>query len=552
MTLRQSLIPSLIEKLTKYGFYSVLLITVFVMGAVICCCCGFQTASAAVIDDSGSLDSSLGVVSVGADRMFSVEASLGPVSAKSRAAATNAMLSSLRKNPDFIPGLIETRDSDGHTDITSGDLTLFTVTEGDANVAGVNRQRLAQLYTDRIKEAFSRGKTSRNAPAKLTASLWITGIAFGALVLGALFLVVAEKRLRTLLNKWRGKYIRTIRLKELELLREETIYASLIGLVRILRAVGIWAMVVTFIIVALGAFPMTEHLAYELKDFLWNAASNWVVPALIGYVPNLFFLVLIAFVTRYFLKFSGFLFRQMNAGVLTVPGFEREWVDPTWNIVKFGTVIFALMLAFPYLPGSGSPAFQQIAIFLGVLVSLGSTGAVSHVIAGVFLTYTGAFRLNDRVQIADTVGDVVQKSLLATKIKTIKQEYITVPNGLVLGSHIVNYSSTGTSPGLILHTTVTLGYDVPWRQAQDLLIQAAENTEGLKSEPKPFVLQTSLNDHHVAYQINAYTDSPDSMALIYSRLHQQIQDVFRDADLEILSPEYRAVRDGNTSTVPPL
>src|SRR5690606_28613271 len=196
--------------------------------------------------------------------------------------------------------------------------------------------------------------------------------------------------------------------------------------------------------------------------------------------------------------------------------------------------------------------FQQIAIFLGVLVSLGSTGAVSHVIAGVFLTYTGAFRLNDRVQIADTVGDVVQKSLLATKIKTIKQEYITVPNGLVLGSHIVNYSSTGTSPGLILHTTVTLGYDVPWRQAQDLLIQAAENTEGLKSEPKPFVLQTSLNDHHVAYQVNAHTASPDSLALIYSRLHQQIQDVFRDADLEILSPEYRAVRDGNASTVPPL
>ena len=191
-----------------------------------------------------------------------------------------------------------------------------------------------------------------------------------------------------------------------------------------------------------------------------------------------------------------------------------------------------------------------MAIFLGVLVSLGSTGAVSNVIAGIFLTYTGAFRMNDRVRIADTVGDVVHMSLLATRIKTVKEEMITVPNGLVLGSHIVNYSSSGSDPGLILHSTVTLGYDVPWRKAEELLKEAARKTEHIIESLEPFVLQTSLNDFNVAYQINAYTNEPSKMAMIYSALHKNIQEVFRDAKVEILSPEYRAHRDGNALTIP--
>lgn len=166
------------------------------------------------------------------------------------------------------------------------------------------------------------------------------------------------------------------------------------------------------------------------------------------------------------------------------------------------------------------------------------------------MTYTGAFRLNDRVRIADTVGDVVHKSLLATKVRTVKQEVITVPNGLVLGSHIINYSSSGADPGLILHTTITIGYDVPWRKVEESLKEAARKTDHILATPEPFVLQTSLNDFNVAYQINAYTDNPAMMSRIYSELHKNIQDIFRDAEIEILSPHYWAGRDGNASTIP--
>ena len=208
-------------------------------------------------------------------------------------------------------------------------------------------------------------------------------------------------------------------------------------------------------------------------------------------------------------------------------------------------------MLFPYLPGADSPAFKGISVFLGVLFSLGSTSAIGNIVAGVILTYMRAFSLGDRVQIADTMGDVVEKTLLVTRIRTIKNVDITIPNAMVLGSHITNYSSSSQQYGLILHTTVTIGYDAPWRQVHQLLIDAATATENILQLPAPFVLQTSLDDFYVSYQINAYTDRPALMARTYSELHQNIQDRFNEARVEIMSPHYSTLRDGNQTTIPP-
>ena len=183
-------------------------------------------------------------------------------------------------------------------------------------------------------------------------------------------------------------------------------------------------------------------------------------------------------------------------------------------------------------------------------MSLGSTGAVSHLVAGVFLTYTGAFKVGDRVKIADAVGDVVEKTLLATRINTIKNELITIPNGMVLGSHIINYSSSTKSSGLILNTTISIGYATPWQDVYQALIDAALATEHIMHTPQPFVLQTGLEDFYVKYQLNAYTNAPQIMAYIYSQLHANIQDKFNEAGIEIMSPHYEAQREGQESTIP--
>jgi small-conductance mechanosensitive channel len=205
---------------------------------------------------------------------------------------------------------------------------------------------------------------------------------------------------------------------------------------------------------------------------------------------------------------------------------------------------------FPYFPGHDSSAFRGVSIFVGVLFSLGSAGAVGNIIAGVVLTYTRAFQIGDRVKIADTTGDVLGKTLLATRIRTIKNEDVTVPNSLVLGSHIVNFSACAAEGGLILHTGVTIGYDAPWRRIHELLIDAALSTQGILSTPAPFVLQTALSDFYVAYEINAYTNEAKRMAAIYAGIHQNIQDKFNEAGVEICSPHFAAVRDANHIAIP--
>jgi small-conductance mechanosensitive channel len=255
--------------------------------------------------------------------------------------------------------------------------------------------------------------------------------------------------------------------------------------------------------------------------------------------------------TYYLLKFLRFVADGIKDEKIHISGVHADLIDPTYQLLRFFIVAFAVVAAFPYIPGSESPVFRGISIFVGFLLSLGSTSLVSNIIAGIVLTYTRGLRVGDRVQIGEAVGDVIDRNLLVTRIRTIKNVVITIPNGKVLNGHIVNYSSSMVDKGLILNTTVTIGYDVPWRQVHQLLIDAALTTPGIQKDPKPYVLQTSLDDFYVSYELNAFTKDPSWMAVLYSRLHQHIQDEFTNAGVEIMSPGFTAYRNGNPLTIPP-
>jgi small-conductance mechanosensitive channel len=196
------------------------------------------------------------------------------------------------------------------------------------------------------------------------------------------------------------------------------------------------------------------------------------------------------------------------------------------------------VVAYPYIPGSESPAFKGVSLFLGVVFSLGSSSSIANIVAGYMVIFRRAFKVGDRVKIGAQMGDVVEMRLQATHLRTIKNEEVIVPNSLIINTDVVNYSSLARKGGLILHTTVTIGYDTPWRQVHALLLAAAERTEGLLKEPRPFVLQTALNDFYVSYELNAYTDRPLEMISIYSHLHQHIQDAFNEHGVQIMSPHY--------------
>jgi small-conductance mechanosensitive channel len=317
--------------------------------------------------------------------------------------------------------------------------------------------------------------------------------------------------------------------------------------VHVLRVLLIAVVCYGYAAFVLSQFALTTTWLKNVVELL-TTPIRAVVTTVVEYLPNLFFVIVIIGVTYSVLKAVRWFAVEVRKGGITLPGFYPDWADPTHNIVRFLIIAFSVVVLFPYLPGSGSPAFQGVSIFVGVLFSLGSSGAVSNIVAGVLLTYTRAFKVGDRVKIADTMGDVIGRTLLVTRIRTPKNVEITVPNSMVLGSHIINYSSS--TEKLIIHTSVTIGYDVPWKTVHQLLLSAADRTTRVLKEPHPFVLQTSLDDFYVAYELNAYTDAPNTMPATYSELHQNIQDAFNEGGVEILSPHYRGLRDGNQVTIP--
>jgi small-conductance mechanosensitive channel len=274
---------------------------------------------------------------------------------------------------------------------------------------------------------------------------------------------------------------------------------------------------------------MLELVIEPLATMGWGIANA---------VPNLFFLAILFFITRYLLKVIYMFFAAVGRGEVALAGFEQEWADPTYKLLRVAVVALALVVAYPYIPGSGSEAFKGISIFIGIVFSLGSSSTIANMIAGYTMTYRRAFRLGDRVKIGDTVGDVTEMRLQVTHLKTVKNEEVVIPNSNILNNEVVNYSSLAKTRGLILHTKVGIGYETPWRQVEAMLLVAAERTPGLMREPKAFVRQLALGDFAVTYEINGFCENAQAMNQIYTDLHRNILDVFNEHGVQIMTPAY--------------
>lgn len=462
-----------------------------------------------------------------------------------RATTVSNRLKSLATNRQLSTDSISVADHATTSDIMVQDQVLLTITEQDAAANNAQRQQLAKERAALIRQAIDDYRTARSGRTlaiDAAKALAVTVILVTLLALIRRFF----PRLTAQIEAWRGTRISTIRFQNIELLHEDRAVAMLLTVLRFCRILLVVGLLYLYIPLVLSFFPWTAGLADRLFDYIETPVVK-VWHGVTSYLPNLFFVAVIAICTHYVIRFSRFLFSEVERQNITLPGFYPDWALPSFKIVRFLIIAFAVVMAFPYLPGSDSPAFKGVSVFLGVLFSLGSSSAVANVVAGVILTYMRAFSVGDRVKIADTMGDVIEKNLLVTRIRTAKNVDVTVPNAMVLGSHIINYSS---SAQLILNTTVTIGYDAPWRQVHELLIDAARSTERILAEPRPFVLQTALNDFYVSYELNAYTDAPSSMASVYSALHANIQDRFNEAGVEIMSPHYSTLRDGNMTTIP--
>lgn len=482
------------------------------------------------------------------DTLFFLYTKIGPFSPRERAARINKNIYALYKGNAYDSRALKVVEGEATLDIFYNDIPLMSIADMDALWKETSKAELAVTYRNSINEAVLKERE--------TNSLTNILIRVGEVVLVILGIWLLIHLLNRLFDSSRG-YIETrlqlrissVKVKDYELLSGVRILQSALWIHKLLRIFTIGLAIYLALPLLFSIFPSTKPWGDMLIDWIVSPVRN-ILLNILSYLPNLFTILVIFITIRYVIKFVRFLATEIEEGKLVISGFHAEWAKPTFNIARFLLYIFMFIVIFPYLPGSDSDIFKGVSVFLGILLSLGSSSAISNAVAGLVITYMRPFKLGDRVKINDVTGDVVEKTLLVTRIRTTKNEEITLPNSSILSGHTTNYTSTSQDVGLIIYSTVTIGYDVPWKDVHQALIDAALRTESILKQPQPFVLQTSLDDNYVSYQVNAYIREVNKQARIYSDLHQHIQDVFNERGIEILSPHYRAVRDGNSTTIP--
>ena len=477
------------------------------------------------------------VVTPFGDSLFTIYAGLGPLTAETRALYVTDKIELLIRDNYFYPDSLYTREGSTTIDIMYRNLIVIGISGWDVlwEQRG-SKEALAKLYKDRIADGIIEAR-SRSSVDNIAARI---GLVF--LIIGCVFLVLYFiGKLTNRIQRWMGvnksRFFKGINIRNFELLPPSLHLDVSIRAVSTLKW-GAYALVFYLSLpLIFGLFPFTRSWAQTLMDWILSPARNvWF--GFWSYLPNVFTIVVIYLITRYLVKFLRFIAGEVENGTLNLPGFYSDWAMPTYRLAKILIYAFMVVMIYPHLPGSESDVFKGVSIFLGLLIVFGSTSAISNVVAGLVITYMRPFRIGDRVKIGEVTGEIVAKALLVTRVRTSKNEDVTVPNSSILTGHTINYTSSSKELGLILNTSVTISYNVPWKKVHDLLIDAAIDTNGVIVSKEPFVLQTSLDDIYVTYQLNAYTDTPEKMPTIYSELHANIQDKFKETNIEILTPRY--------------
>jgi len=430
------------------------------------------------------------------------------------------------------------------------DQVIMLVSDIDAMFSNKDSYVLATEYMNVIRASIVKEREANSL------TNWLKRIGLAILILvGLYFLIYLNNKIFRWLNNFiqekKDLFIKGMTVNKIKIFTPEQFERVILKITNLVRIFVIILTVYLSVPLLFSIFPETKMWTSTLLEWVLGPARK-ALHGIISFLPDLFSIVVIVFIFRYSIKGIKYFVDQIENGEIHINGFYPDWAHPTFRILKFLLYAFMLVLIFPFLPGSESSAFKGVSVFIGVLFSLGSSSVIANMVAGLVITYMRPFKTGDRVKIGDITGDVVEKTALVTRIRTVKNEDVTVPNSTILLSSTTNFS-TNTGPkdnGLIIHTTVTIGYDVPWKDMHQALITAALRTEMILKKPQPFVLQTSLDDFYVSYQVNGYTKEANKQAFVYSQLHQNIQDCCNEAGIEIMSPGYMNHRDGNRTTIP--
>ncbi|WP_430013187.1 mechanosensitive ion channel family protein [Microcystis ichthyoblabe FBCC-A1114] len=484
--------------------------------------------------------------------LFFIRRGVSSFSAEERANAITRRIERIAQN-DSIPVenlTIKQIPDDNSLYLSVDQEVILTVTERDAKAYRSTPEVLAQQALQKIQVAIAQYRQDRK-PEQLLKNIIYTVIASFAFLIISFAVIKISGKLFPFIRRLIESLTPGIQIGNVEIISSSNISFFWLRVLRIIRFFVLFLLLFNYATFVLRLFPWTRVFGESILGY-FSQSLELVLSSIGKYLPNAFVIAIIIFITYYLIGLIKPFFTAIERGNLVIPGFYTDWAKPTYNILLVIIIAIAAIVAFPYLPGFNSPAFQGISVFLGLLLSLGSTSAIANVIGGIILIYTRAFRIGDHIQVGDVIGDLIEKNFLVIRICTPTNKIITIPNSSLLSSNVINFSisSRELNRNLIIQTTITLGYDLPWRKAHKTLIEAALETEHILKEPAPFVLQTSLDNFYISYQLNAYTNQPNLMVIIYSELHQNIQDKCNEAGIEILSPSYTSLRDGNTTTIP--
>ena len=467
--------------------------------------------------------------------------------APQRAEAIRSRIVELAANSAMAVSDFAVRDDGDRSTIHIGEFDVMSVYDVDAELENLNRDLLTEIYMQRIAATVSEYRHGRSTGTLLENSLYALGVTvlLGLLIWGA-------RHLFRLLDRWTERHIsrgvRELASKSHYLIQAGAIWRIIKSLVRGIRTLVYLALAYFYLNTVLSLFPWSRPAAKVLFKLVLNPLNSlW--KGFLAALPDLMFLLVLWFVVRYLIKIVRAFFTGVGSGRIRLESFEADWAEPTYKIVRVAIIAFAIVIAYPYIPGSDSAAFKGVSVFLGVILSLGSSSFIGNMIAGLSMTYRGAFKVGDRIKIGEVVGTVEDVKLMVTRVLTPKNERVIIPNSNILATDVVNYSQMAREVGLVLHSTVGIGYDTPWRQVEAMLVEAAARTDGLLDEPPPFVLQKSLGDFAVNYEINAYCNEANRIPALYSALHANIQDVFNENGVQIMSPAYET--DPETPKVVP-
>ncbi len=472
---------------------------------------------------------------------------LGPFSASQRVRNTEEKIQTLYEAAFFNPDSLAIELQQEFLNIKYGEQIITSVSNTDALWEHSSRDSVAAAHRARIGKAIVSYRDSyslRNTLIRIGYVVLVIAVVWILIwLLNKLFVYI----LRAISNK--KEKLKGIKVNNYQLFSPDYLWNMIRQALLLLRVLCVLLVLYLAASVAFSIFPFTRSWTDTLMGWIW-APVRRIGLAVFHYLPNLITIIVIVLAARFINRLFRFFSLEIERGVLNIKGFHKDWAKPTYNIVRFLVYAFAFVVIFPYLPGSDSVAFKGVSVFLGILFSLGSSSAIANIVAGFVITYMRPFKIGDWIKVNDITGCVVEKTALITRVRTFHNEDITIPNSAILANHTINYSSAISDPGLLIHTTVSIGYDTPWALVHELLIKAARATADIDPAKEPFVLQTSLDDFYISYQINAYTHVPGKIAFIQSDLHRNIQDAFLEAAVEIMSPQQINIQGHNKSGHP--